>query len=131
MASWDELVVDGLFRLVFIARLRREVVAHEDETVLHVGKGDLALALGVLIVLAQVFVDRRDERQTCRLFRRTAVLKETRVVVVLDKVDAVGKAAGDVELDLVLGLVGAVASAALGSQQTGSVSASSPASSRI
>ena len=35
-------------------------------------------------------------------------------MVVLDKVDAVGKAAGDVELDLVLGLVGAVTSAALG-----------------
>ena len=101
----DKLVGDGLFGLVFVAGLGGKVVAHQDQAVLHVGPGDLALAFLVLALVPKVFVDGGDKGGLGGLFRAAAVLQPAGVVVVLDDVHPVGKAHGHAELDLVLRLV--------------------------
>ena len=45
----NELVGDGFFRLVLVARLRGERTGDENQAVLHVGEGDLALAFFVQV----------------------------------------------------------------------------------
>ena len=109
----DELVGDGLFGLVFIAGLGGEVTAHQQQALLHVGEGDLAFALGVFVVLPQIFVQRRHKGQAGGLVGAAAVLQEAGVVIVLHQVHPVGKAPGDVQLHLVFGLVRPVPALAL------------------
>ena len=109
----DEPVGDGLFGLVFIAGLGGEVAAHQQQALLHVGEGDLAFALGVFVVLPQIFVQRRHKGQAGGLVGAAAVLQEAGVVIVLHQVHPVGKAPGDVQLHLVFGLVRPVPALAL------------------
>ena len=110
----DELVRDGLFRLVFVGRDGRKAVRDENQTVLHVLKADFALAFLVLTLLLDVGVDGGGEGALRGLFRRAAVLQPGRVVVVFNVIDAVGKAERRRDLHLILRLVRAVAAAALG-----------------
>ena len=105
----DELVGDGLLRLVLIAGLCREVVAHQNEAVLHVGKGDLRLALDVFIVVPQVLVDGGYHGRPRGLLRAAAVLQKAGVVVMLTHRHPIGEAQRHVELHLVLLLVRPVA----------------------
>ena len=109
-----ELVGDGLFCLVFVAGLGGEVVADQNETVLHVGIGDPGLGFQVLVVLAQVLIDGAHQRKASGLFRTAAVLEKAGVMVVLHNGHPVGKAQRHTELYLILRLVRPVAAAALG-----------------
>ena len=70
----DELVVDGVFGLVFIAGLGGEVVGDQHQAVLDVLPGDLALALLILPLVPQVLVDGADEGGLRGLLRAAAVL---------------------------------------------------------
>ena len=101
----DEFVGDGLLGLVLVAGLGGEVVADQHQAVLDIRPGDLALALLVLPLVPQVLVDGGDKGGLGRLLRRAAVLQPGGVVVVLDDVHLIGKAAGHAELHLVLRLV--------------------------
>ena len=101
----DEFVGDGLLGLVLVAGLGGEVVADQHQAVLDIRPGDLALALLVLPLVPQVLVDGGDKGGLGRLFGASAVLQPGGVVVVLDDVHLIGKAAGHAELHLVLRLV--------------------------
>ena len=109
----NELVGDGLLGLVFVAGLGGEVVADQDQAVLHVGIGDLGLGLQVLVVLPQVLVDGAHHGKAGGLLRTASVLQKAGVVVVLHHGHPVGKAQRHAELDLVLRLVGTVPAPAL------------------
>ena len=75
---------------------------HQHKAVLYVLKTDFALVLEIATVLLEIGVDLCHKRRPHRLFRRTAVLEEAGVVVILEQVDFVGKAQRDVKLDLCL-----------------------------
>ena len=115
----DKLVVDGLLGLVLVGGLGGEVVAHQHQAVLHVGPGDLALALLVFALGLEVGVDAIHEGGLHRLLRGAAVLQPGGVVVVLDDLHRVGEAKGDGELHLVLGLVRPVPAPPLGLPEHG------------
>ena len=115
-----ELVGDRLLGLILVAGLGGEVVGHQHEAFLHVGIGDLALALLVLVILTEVLVDGTHQRQTGGLLGAAAVLQEAGVVVVLHHLHAVGEAQSHIQLHLILGLVLAVAATALGIPAHGS-----------
>ena len=70
----DELIGNGLFGLVFVAGLGGEVVADQNQTILHIGIGDLALVLGVLAVVPEVLVNGVHKGQAGGLFRGAAML---------------------------------------------------------
>ena len=108
-----ELVRDGLFRLVLVARLRGEVVGDKNDAVFDVLPGDTGFALLVFVVVLQILVDGVDKGGLRRLFGAAAVLEPRGVVVVFDALHLIRKAARAGELDLVFGLVLAVAAAAL------------------
>ena len=110
----DELVGDGLLRLVLIGGLGRERRDDDVETVLDVLEGDLLVGLVVFVVLLEVGVDLGDERGADRLVRRAAVFEPGGVVVVLFHLDLVREADRRVDDDLVIVLVGAVAAGGLG-----------------
>ena len=101
----DEFVGDGLFRLVFIAGQRGKRTGHHHQTILHIVPVDFALALLILPLVPQVLVDGGDKGGLGRLLRRAAVLQPGGVVVVLDDVHLIGKAAGHTELHRVFRLV--------------------------
>ena len=101
----NEFVGDGLLGLIFVAGLGGEIVADQDQAVLHIGIGDLRLVLGVLPGVLQILVDGVHKGQACGLFRGAAVLQEAGVVVMLHQGLLVGKAAGYVHFHLIFGLV--------------------------
>ena len=109
----DALVGDGLLRLVLIGGLVGEGGNHQDQAVLHIGKGDLALVLIVFPRLLQIRVDLVDKRIAHRLVRRAAVLQPAGIVVVFNLLIAVGKGQRHIDLGAVFRLVGAVAHLAL------------------
>ena len=108
----DKLVGNRLFGLIFVAGLVGEGGHHDNQTVLHVLKRDLALVLGVFAGLLEPRVDHGDKRAAHSLLRRAAVFQPARIVVVFGQRHAVGERHRRVDFDIVFGLVVAVASAA-------------------
>ena len=70
-----ELVGDGLFGLVLIGGLGGEVAADQDEAVLHVGPGDLALVFLILPLFPEILVNGGHKGGFRGLFRAAAVLQ--------------------------------------------------------
>ena len=110
----DEGVGDGLFRLVFIRRLRGEGIGHQHERILDVREGDAAFVLGIFPVVLQIAVDGPDERAARGLVRRAAVLQKRRIVIILDHAHVVGKAERELHLQLIALFVLAVLPLPLG-----------------
>ena len=100
-----ELVGNGFFRLVFVAGLGRKVVGHKNQAVLDVLPCDLALVLLIFVLIPQILVHCGDKGALRGLFRRAAVFQPGGVVVMLNDLHLVGKAAGGRELHLVFRLV--------------------------
>ena len=72
----DKLIGNGLFRLVFVTGLGGEVAGDQNQTVLHVRPGDLALVLLVLPLLPEVLVHGGDKGGAAGLLRASPVLQE-------------------------------------------------------
>ena len=104
-----KLVRDGFFRLVLIAGAGREAGRDEHQTVLHVGKSDRAFVLFVQAFVFQPRVDLADEGRAHGAVRASAVFEPAGVVVVFKALHGVGEGECDVHLDLIVGLVSAVA----------------------
>lgn len=127
----DELVGDGFFRLVLVAGLGGKVAADQQQALLHVREGDLALALGVFVVVPEIFVQCRHKGQAGGLVGAAPVLQEAGVVIVLHQVHPVGKHHAMFSFTLYSGLSARSRPWRSASQHTGSVMGSSPASSAI
>ena len=100
-----ELVGDGFFRLVLVTGLGGEVVGDKDQAVLNILPCDLAFIFLIFVLIPQVLIYCGDKSAFCCLFRRAAMLQPGGVVVVLDDLHFVGKAAGGRELHLVFRLI--------------------------
>ena len=113
----DELVVDGLFGLVFIRSLSGEGGNNHNQAVGHVLKRNLAFRLLVLGILLEPGVDLGNKGRAHRLLRRASIFEPAGIVVVFRGANLVGKADGSVDLPLVFRLVRPVPAPALGLPQ--------------
>ena len=110
----DKPVGDGLFGLVFVAGLGGEGGGYQNQAVLHILVGDLALIFQVFAALLQKAINLIDKGQLHRLLRGASMLQKTGVVVILGQVEPVGEGQRHREFGLVFRLVLPVPAPTLG-----------------
>ena len=113
----NELVVDSLLRLVLVRSLSRECIGNKDQGIGDILEDDLGFICLVLVAELDLAVYLGYKGRSDGLIRRTAVLKEARIMEILEFIDVVIEAERHLCLDLILVSVRLITALALSREE--------------